>query len=50
MLCDDLDGKEIRNRGDVCVDVSDLFCSAPEANTALESSYSVVVLESLTHV
>ena len=50
MLCDDLDGNEIQNRGDVCVDVSDLFCSAPEANTTLESSYSVVVLELLTHV
>lgn len=48
--CDDLDGKEIQNRGDACVDVSDLFCSAPETNTMLGSSYFVVVLESLSHV
>ena len=50
MLCDDLNGKEIQNRGNVCVDRSDLFCSTPETNTTLESNYFVVVVESLSRV
>ena len=35
MLCDNLDGKEIQKRADICIHLVDSSCCIAEANTAL---------------
>ena len=35
VLCDDLNGKEILPRGDVCICITDSLCYATECNIAL---------------
>ena len=35
MLCDDLNGKEIRNGGDICVHIADSLCCRAEHTTQL---------------
>ena len=35
VLCGDLNGKEIQQRGDVCICTADSLCSTVETNTAL---------------
>ena len=35
MLCDDLNGKEIQNRGDICIRIADSLCCTAEHTTQL---------------
>ena len=35
MLCDDLNGKEIQNRGDICIRIGDSLCCTAEHTTQL---------------
>ena len=35
MLCDDLNGKEIQNRGDICIHIADSLCCTAEHTTQL---------------
>ena len=40
MLCDELNGKEIQKRGNICIYTADsLYCTV-ETNTTLESNYT----------
>ena len=42
VLCGDLNGKEIQNRGDVCICVADPLYYTGEINTTLYSSYTPI--------
>ena len=41
MLYDDLNGKEIQKRGDICIHIPDTLCCTAEINT-LESNYAPI--------
>ena len=40
-LCD-LNGKEIQERGDICIHIADSFCCTVETNTILQSNYTPI--------
>ena len=42
MLCGDLNGKEIQNRGDICVCIAESLCCTVETNTTLQSNYTPI--------
>ena len=39
MLCGDVNGKEIKKRGDICVCIADSLCCTVETNTTMQSNY-----------
>ena len=47
MLCGDLNGKEIQNRGDICTCTADSLCCTAETNTTLESNYTLMKINFL---
>ena len=48
MVCSDLNKKEMRKRGDICICAADSLCCTAETNTILWSNY--VLVQSLSHV
>ena len=42
MLCGVLNGKEIQNRGDMCVCIADSLCYTVETDTAVQSKYTPI--------
>ena len=48
VVCCDLNKKEMRKRGDICICATDLLCCTAKTNAILESNY--VVVQSLSCV
>ena len=42
VLCADLNGKEIKKRGDICIHIVDSLCHTVETNTTLQSNYTPI--------
>ena len=42
VLCGDRNGKEIQERGDIRVHMTDSLCSAAETNKTLQSNYTLI--------
>ena len=42
VLRDDLNGKGIQTKGDMCIRTADSLCSAAEINTTLQSNYTPI--------
>ena len=42
MLCGDLNGKEIPERGNICIPIADSLCCTVETNTTLYSNYNPI--------
>ena len=40
MFCGNLNGKEIHNRENVCIDIADSFCCTIESNNIVKQLYS----------
>ena len=43
------DGREIQERGDICICVTDSLCGTAETNTILESNYTPIKKKNSTH-
>ena len=42
MLCGDQNGKEIQEKGYICIHVADSLCCTAETNTTLQSTYTSI--------